>query len=72
MPAWGLRLLQVQIALAYLTTAYDKLLGNDWTDGSTVFHALASETLQRFEVPAFLFDNVWAIRSMTWGTPASQ
>lgn len=68
MPAWGLRLLQVQIVLAYLTTAYDKLLGNDWTDGSAVFHALASDTLRRFELPAILFDNAWVIRSMTWST----
>ncbi len=68
MPAWGLRLLQVQIVLAYLTTAYDKLLGNDWIDGSAVYHALASETLRRFDVPAFLFDSVWVIRSLTWST----
>jgi hypothetical protein len=70
MPIWGLRLLQIQIVLAYVTTAYDKLLGNDWTDGSAVFHALASDTLRRFDPPAFMFDNVWIIRSMTWSTLA--
>ncbi|NNC79382.1 MAG: HTTM domain-containing protein [Acidimicrobiales bacterium] len=70
MPAWGLRLLQIQIVLAYVTTAYDKLLGNDWTDGSAVYHALASDTLRRFDPPAFLFDNAWLIRSMTWSTLA--
>lgn len=70
MPAWGLRLLQVQIVIAYLTTAYDKVLGNDWIDGSAVYHALASETLRRFDPPAFLFDSELVIRSLTWSTLA--
>lgn len=69
-PAWGLRLFQIQLVVAYLSTASSKARGNDWTDGSAVYHVLASPTLRRFELPSVLFDNVWVIRSMTWGVLA--
>lgn len=69
-PQWGIRVLQLQFAIAYASTSAEKALGNDWTDGSAVFHALASDTLQRFTVPAFILNNGALLASITWLTLA--
>jgi hypothetical protein len=65
-PLWGLRLMQLQLAIGYLSTAGSKLGGHDWTDGSAVFHAIEAEQLQRFEPPAFMTDYVLVVVAMTY------
>lgn len=69
-PYWGLRLLQLQFAVAYATTSIAKMRGSDWLDGSAVFHALASDTLQRFTPPAFILDNQIVLAAATFTTLA--
>lgn len=69
-PLWGLRLMQLQLAIAYLSTSLSKLGGGDWLDGSAVYHALEADQLQRFEPPALLTDNPYTIHALTYGTLA--
>lgn len=65
-PLWGIRLMQLQLAIGYVMVGASKLNGNDWRDGSAVFHALEAEQLQRFEPPGFLTDHVAIVATMTY------
>ncbi len=65
-PAWPVRLMQIQIAIVYLFTGLSKL-GADWFDGEAVYWVLNDYTLTRWPysrlpVPLFL------CRPMSWGT----
>lgn len=50
-PAWPLRLIQVQIGILYAVTGFLKLMGETWWDGRAVYYALANANLTRFGVP---------------------
>jgi hypothetical protein len=66
-PQWGLRLMQLQLAIGYLATSLSKLGGGDWLDGSAVYHAIEADQLQRFEPPPWLTDHPLPIHLMTYG-----
>jgi hypothetical protein len=51
MPAWPLRMIQIQIALVYLVSGFWKVVGAPWWDGSALFYALGHATFTRFGVP---------------------
>ena len=51
MPAWPLRLLQIQVCLLYAVAGGWKLLGTSWWDGSVVYYALGNPYLTRFGIP---------------------
>lgn len=69
-PRWPILLIRLQLVLIYLTTGLEKVRGNEWQEGSAVYHALEIEHLRRFEAPAFLTSNPGSVRAMTWGTLA--
>ena len=69
-PAWGLRLLQIQFSLAYLTAAIDKLHGPSWREGYAVYWALGREDYWRFDPPGWFTRSHLAIGAATWGTLA--
>jgi len=64
---WAQRLIQMQLALAYLATVHWKLAGHTWVDGTAVYYATRLREFDRFPVP-FLFEYRPALRLMTWGT----
>ena len=64
---WAQRLIQVQLAIAYLATVYWKLHGHTWVHGTAVYYATRIRDYDRFPVP-YLFDHLWTIKLMTWGT----
>jgi len=66
---WAQRLIQIQLAVVYLATVYWKLQGKPWVDGTAVYYVTRLQELHRFPVP-FLFDNLWTLKLMTWGTLA--
>jgi hypothetical protein len=66
---WALRLIQLQIAIVYLRTAFWKLRGSAWRDGSAVYDVLSLDALRRHELPARL-QRPAVYRSLTWGTLA--
>jgi hypothetical protein len=67
---WALRLIQLQVALLYLTTAWWKLEGAPWRDGTASYYILRLAEFQRFPLP---FESLWvesllATRLLTWAS----
>ena len=66
-PAWGLRLLQLQIALIVWVAGTSKLYGRPWVEGDArSYYVRLHEFFPRFPVPGFLFDTPWIVKPMTW------
>lgn len=64
-PIVGIRLIQIQFAIVYLSTALFKFNGGDWVDGTAVYYTSRLENFQRIVVPV-LFDHLSLIQFMTW------
>lgn len=64
---WVHRLIQIQIAVVYISTVIAKAKGHTWLDGSAVYYATRLADLTRFPVP-FILDWRWSIMLITWGT----
>ncbi|HTN75378.1 MAG TPA: HTTM domain-containing protein [Pirellulaceae bacterium] len=63
----GLRLLQLQMCVIFLSAAYSKLPGEKWQQGTTLyFVARLDDYFGRFPVPHWLFETPWLVRSLTW------
>jgi len=62
---WVHRLIQLQIAVVYISTIIAKSHGNTWIDGSAVYYSTRLTDFERFTVPLFL-DWMWSIKFMTW------
>lgn len=66
---WVQRLIQLQLSLIYLQTAFFKSRYPDWTtDGNAVFRALHSRELSHYPVPDFIFSSEPICRLLTWST----
>lgn len=69
--AWALKLLQLQMAIIFFATFVMKLQGVAWQDGVALYYvARLDEFFPRFPVPTAIFDQLWVVRLMTWGTLA--
>jgi Vitamin K-dependent gamma-carboxylase len=70
MPAWPLRLIQIQIAVIYLMTGLAKLHGSTWRDGTAIAYALALPQLVRFDLSPILALRpvAAAVRALAWFT----
>jgi hypothetical protein len=66
---WGERLIQIQLCLVYANTAFAKLHGAAWLNGTAVYYTSRLIEFQRFPLP-FIFDHLWTIKCLTWGTLA--
>jgi len=64
---WAHRLIQLQIAVVYLSTVIAKSKGITWLDGSAVYYSTRLIDLTRFPVP-FLLDWKWFLMLSTWLT----
>jgi uncharacterized membrane protein YphA (DoxX/SURF4 family) len=67
---WALRLLQLDLAIGYALSAWAKLRGATWHDGTALVRALRIEDIQRFAVPEWLLRQDVLINALTWGTLA--
>lgn len=66
--AWGLRLIQIEIALIYFSAAWSKALGSTWRDGSALYYVYQMQDLfGRGWLPAWLTETEAVIRATTWG-----
>jgi HTTM domain len=68
---WAQRLIQIQVAILYLSTAWWKLLGPAWRDGTAVYYMSRLVEFERFPVPV-LFDDLRLIRFVTWTSLATE
>lgn len=66
--AWGMRILRLQLAVVYLSTVFEKLRGQTWTEGTATFRAFGLKNMQRFPLPGFLATNGVAHNLLTWAT----
>lgn len=64
---WAQRMIQLQLALAYGTTAYWKFTGWQWQDGTAVYYATRLDDMIKMQIP-FLLDNLAVIKLLTWYT----
>jgi len=69
LPPWGQRLIQIQVSVMYVSTVCWKLRGPMWREGTATWFTSQLVDFQRFPVP-FLFDHLWTVRLVTWGTLA--
>jgi len=65
--SWVHRLVQIQIAVCYVSTVLMKIKGVTWLDGSAVYYATRLNDLTRFATP-FILDWKWSIMLITWST----
>ncbi len=69
--AWAIRLIQLQTATIFLSSAGCKLLGQTWRDGSAMHYIANSQVhFGRLPIPVEWFDVPWLSRSLTWWTVA--
>jgi len=68
LPAWPIRLMQVQMSIIYVVCVQTKLSGQTWLDGTAVSYALRLEDMQRVPVPDFISTNAPLMNAATWGT----
>lgn len=66
-PVWGTRLIQIQLSVVYIWTAWHKLKGDTWLDGTAVYYATRITALTHESLP-ILLDSMWFIKLATWGT----
>lgn len=67
---WGLRLLQVQLSVLYVSTVWQKVRGANWNDGTAVSFANRIDDLERFPLPSLLKDDLLMSNLLTFGTLA--
>jgi hypothetical protein len=67
---WGLRLMQVQLSVVYISTFWLKLQGTTWNNGTAVSYAQRLEDLVRFQVPSLFSHSALISNLATWGTLA--
>jgi hypothetical protein len=67
---FGMRLLQLEVAVGYLLSAWAKSRGTSWQDGTAIARALRIEDLQRVVAPDWLFEQSILLNLLTWATLA--
>ena len=65
---WAMRLLQLQVAVGYALSAWAKLRGSTWNNGTAVAISLRLQDLDRFQAPDWLFNQSVILNLFTWGT----
>ena len=66
---WVQRLIQIQLSVVYVWTAWHKVKGDAWFDGSAVYYATRLQDFYNFSIPYFM-DSKWFLMFMTWSTLA--
>lgn len=64
---WPQRLVQIQLAIVYLTTVWQKWGGELWRNGTATYYTQHLGEFERFPIPGFM-DNMLMVRLSTYGT----
>jgi len=67
---YAMRLLQLELAVGYLLSAWTKARGDTWHNGTAIALSLRIEDLQRFVAPEWLFDQTVLLNLFTWAALA--
>jgi hypothetical protein len=69
--AWALRLVQLEISAIYLSTAWEKLRGQDWLDGTALYYvSRLDDVFGHFPIPSAILASLTALKLMTWSVLA--
>jgi hypothetical protein len=72
-PPWPLRLLQIQIAVIYLSSAIEKSHGHDWTNGHALYYvSRLDDWFGKLPAPSFVFDTpimTYGVLALEWLLP---
>jgi vitamin K-dependent gamma-carboxylase-like protein len=63
---WAFRLMQIQVSMIYLWTAYWKLGGRTYRDGTASYYAVTNIAYRRLRLPGILLRQRF-VRPATWG-----
>jgi len=66
---WAQRLIQIQLVVIYFTAFCLKISGRTWVSGEAVYYSSRMDLFWRFHIP-YVFEHLWTIRLLTWGTLA--
>jgi Vitamin K-dependent gamma-carboxylase len=69
-PLWALRLIQVQVSIAYFSAVWQKLQGQQWREGTALSYALRMDDMRRLPIPTFVTHSVALTEVFTFGTLA--
>jgi hypothetical protein len=64
---WCQRLMQLQVSIVYLRTAWWKLQGQTWINGTAAYYPAQLEAFARFPIPRLLLSRFFTAIA-TWGT----
>lgn len=65
---WAQRMIQIQTTVLYLSTAYWKLRGHTWIDGTALYYVFHLIEFKQFSIPGA--SHMALIKLMTWSTLA--
>lgn len=65
---WALRMIQIQLCIAYCDTFFCKIVGTQWLEGIAVYYAVRLDDMQKFNLPFGLYDQLWFCKFLTWYT----
>ena len=69
--AWALRLVQLEMSAIYMSTAWEKLRGTDWPDGTALYYVSRLDDLfGHFPIPSALLESLTVLKLMTWSVLA--
>lgn len=64
---WAVRLLQIQMAVIYMSASLVKMQGETWVDGTALYYvARLDDYFGRFPLPRFMFDVPIVVAVLTW------
>lgn len=63
-PPWAQRMIQIETAVAYLSTFYWKMLGRTWVDGTALHYVFRLQDLRRFPPPPI--ESALLLKLGTW------
>ena len=67
---FAMRLLQLELCIGYLLSAWSKSRGSTWHEGTAMALSMRIEDLQRFVAPEWLFDQSVLLNLVTWAALA--
>jgi len=64
---WPMRMIQLQVCMLYFDAFLWKIRGEPWLSGVAIYYSSRLVEFWRFPTP-YLFEHMWTIKLMTWGT----
>jgi predicted DCC family thiol-disulfide oxidoreductase YuxK len=64
---WPMRMIQLQVCMLYFDAFLWNIRGDTWVNGVAIYYSSRLVEFYRFPTP-YVFEHLWTIKLMTWGT----